>query len=81
MTLSYAVLIAFVLIPVVFAILATLHLKQGEDPRSPGQIGYEAYGDYANWKAFNDAPMPRWDGLREDIKAKWEVAAQAILKH
>lgn len=44
-----------------------------------GQIGYEAYGDEAQWKAYNDLPMPRWDDpLREDIKRKWEVAAKAI---
>lgn len=44
-----------------------------------GQVGYDAYGDEANWKAYNDAPMPRWDDpLRDDIKRKWEVAAKAI---
>lgn len=44
-----------------------------------GQIGFEAYGDEAEWEAFDGRPMPRWDeALRADIKHKWEVAAKAI---
>jgi hypothetical protein len=43
-----------------------------------GRIGYEAYGDHAEWKAFDGRPMPRWDDLRPDIKEKWAVAAKAI---
>ncbi len=49
--------------------------------RTLGQVGFDAYGDRAGWKAYNDAPMPRWDdNLRPDIKDKWEVAAAAIAK-
>lgn len=45
-----------------------------------GQVGFDAYGEHAGWKAFDDRPMPRWDEkLRPDIKEKWEVAAKAIL--
>lgn len=44
-----------------------------------GQIGFEAYGDHANWTAWDGKPMPRWDdALRADIKEKWEVAGKAI---
>jgi hypothetical protein len=43
-----------------------------------GRVGYEAYGDHAEWKAFDGRPMPRWDDLRADIKEKWAVAALAI---
>lgn len=44
-----------------------------------GQVGFDAYGDEAEWKAFDGRPMPRWDdNLRADIKAKWEIAASAI---
>jgi hypothetical protein len=48
------------------------------DKRSLGQIGYEAYGEDACWKAFDGRPMPRWADLRADIAARWEVAANAI---
>lgn len=47
--------------------------------KTAGQVGYDAYGEHAQWKAFDGRPMPRWDELREDIKEKWEVAARAIL--
>jgi hypothetical protein len=44
-----------------------------------GQIGFEAYGDLANWTTYDGKPMPRWDdALRADIKEKWEFAAKAI---
>lgn len=49
------------------------------DAKTLGQIGFEAYGDHANWTAYDGKPMPRWDeNLREDIKEKWEIAAKAI---
>lgn len=48
--------------------------------KSLGQVGYEAYGDEADWKAFDGRPMPRWDELREDIKRKWNVASSAIVR-
>jgi hypothetical protein len=43
-----------------------------------GQVGYEAYGEHAEWKSFDGRPMPRWSDLRPDIVEKWEVAARAI---
>lgn len=49
--------------------------------RTLGQVGFDAYGDEAEWKAFDGRPMPQWDeNLRADIKHKWEVAAKAIVK-
>jgi hypothetical protein len=48
------------------------------DTRTPGQIGYEAYGEDSGWKAFDGRPMPRWADLRPDIANRWEVAAGAI---
>lgn len=49
------------------------------DTRTLGQVGFEAYGETANWTAYDGKPMPRWDeNLRADIKEKWEAAALAI---
>lgn len=49
------------------------------DAKTLGQVGFEAYGEHANWTAYDGKPMPRWDeNLRDDIKEKWEIAALAI---
>jgi hypothetical protein len=49
--------------------------------RTYGQVGFEAYGDRANWTAWDGKPMPKWDdALRADIKEKWEVAGKAIVE-
>lgn len=51
--------------------------------KSLGQIGYEAYGETANWKTFDGRDMPRWEDLSEmetgrETQRRWEVAAEAI---
>lgn len=46
--------------------------------RELGHIGYDAYGDVADWKAWNGKPMPKWDELPEDIRVKWTASAVAI---
>jgi hypothetical protein len=42
------------------------------------KIGYQAYGDKAEWKNYQGNPMPTWDALPENIKTYWVAAAQAI---
>jgi hypothetical protein len=44
------------------------------------KIGFDAYGEEAEWKAYNGDPMPRWDELPEHVRTKWTVAAGAIAK-
>lgn len=56
----------------------SFHEPTMSDRKSIGQIGYEAYGEDAGWKAFDGRPMPQWSDLRADIAARWEVAAAAI---
>lgn len=46
--------------------------------RNLGRIGYEAYGDVADWKNYEGKRMPSWDELPEDIRVKWTAAAKAI---
>lgn len=46
--------------------------------KTKGQIGYEAYGDAADWKAYNDERMPQWDDLPPHIRDRWQAAAGAI---
>lgn len=43
-----------------------------------GQVGYEAYGEDSGWTTFDGRPMPKWDNLRPDIQARWEISARAI---
>lgn len=42
--------------------------------------GYEAYGNEADWKAYNGEAMPKWDELPDHIQRKWCIAAQAIAR-
>jgi hypothetical protein len=49
-----------------------------------GRIGYDAYGETANWKTFDGRPMPTWDELSEtetgrETQRRWHMAARAIL--
>ena len=48
------------------------------DYRELGRIGYDAYGDVADWKNYEGKPMPSWNELPEDIRVKWTAAAKAI---
>lgn len=43
------------------------------------QVGYEAYGKHADWKAYDGKPMPQWNELPEHIREKWKVATEAII--
>lgn len=51
-----------------------------------GQVGYEAYGDTAEWRTFDGRPMPTWEELGatktgQETQRRWEVAARAIHTH
>lgn len=56
--------------------------------KTPGQIGYEAYGGcgtrtHEPWKTFDGRPMPTWNDLGEtesgrSTRERWEAAAMAI---
>lgn len=45
------------------------------------RVGYEAYGEVAEWRAYNGEAMPRWDDLPDHIHRKWQAAAVAIIEH
>lgn len=50
-----------------------------------GQIGYEAYGETANWKTFDGRQMPTWVELGatetgQETQRRWRVAGSAIAK-
>jgi hypothetical protein len=41
-------------------------------------IGYNAYGDKAEWKNYQGLAMTTWSDLPANIKTYWVCAAQAI---
>jgi 8-oxo-dGTP pyrophosphatase MutT (NUDIX family) len=41
--------------------------------------GYDAYGDFVEWKNYAGLPMPTWDSLPTKIQEAWKVAAKKIL--
>lgn len=42
------------------------------------RLGYEAYGNKANWKNYQGNPMPIWEDLPDNIKEYWKANAMAI---
>jgi len=47
-------------------------------PPEPAELAYNAYCQNRNWKAFNDDPLPLWVDVKDDIKAGWRAAADAV---
>lgn len=47
--------------------------------KSLGQIAYEAYFDHSKGKSLiSGAPLPEFSAQRDDVKAAWEAAADAV---
>lgn len=41
---------------------------------------YTAYGDHAQWAAYNGSPMPSWADLPEDTQQHWCAAITALMQ-
>lgn len=53
------------------------------EPKSKGQIGYEAYAAFTGGKTFDGRDMPTWEQVQASgtkVAGAWEAAAAAILK-
>lgn len=48
------------------------------NPGALAQLAYTAYGDHAEWKAWNGLPMPKWDDLTTVVRDHWQAATQAL---
>ena len=44
------------------------------------KMGYNAYGQAADWKNFQGSKMPEWEELPYHIHEKWFAAARTIVK-
>lgn len=54
-------------------------MSYGKDPSMDlARIGYNAYGDKAEWKNYAGDPMPQWEELPQHIRDKWRSAAKAM---
>lgn len=42
------------------------------------RVGYDAYGQSAEWENYEGLPMPTWDELGKRIRGHWQAAAGAI---
>lgn len=50
------------------------------EPKSFGQIAYEAYCESTDWKSLiSGATLPHWDELKTEIRASWTIAANAVV--
>jgi hypothetical protein len=47
-------------------------------PLELAEVGYQAYGDWAEWKNYRGDPMPRWGELPEPQRLAWVAAAGAM---
>lgn len=47
--------------------------------KTPGEIAYNAYCKNRNYKSINGDPLPHYEQQREDIRAAWEVAGEAVV--
>ena len=45
------------------------------------KVGYQAYGDTAEWKNYRGDPMPRWDDLGDRIQTCWIMATSAAVNY
>ena len=50
-----------------------------ETTETPGRVAYDAYRDAAGGRSLvTGDPLPSFDELPAQIRAAWEVAAQAV---
>lgn len=43
-------------------------------------VGYQAYGDEANWLTWDNKQMPPWEGIGDIVRSRWIAAAKAIFE-
>lgn len=46
--------------------------------KTPGEIAYEAYCRARDYKSINGDPLPHYQQQREEIRAAWECAGEAV---
>lgn len=49
-------------------------------PMELAKAGYEAYGEFADWKNFRGDRMPDWDELPDPQRHAWVSAAGAMYR-
>lgn len=56
--------------------------RAGVTPKSVGRIAFELYneGGANPGKTFDGRPVPPWEGLSDDVRAKWQTGGAGLLK-
>jgi len=50
-----------------------------KSPPDAGQVAYEAYCDYVDWKSFGGEPLPAFSKQEPHLQNAWRMAAEAVL--
>jgi hypothetical protein len=50
-----------------------------EEPKTFGQVGYEAYSTFTGNKTYDGKEMPIWAHLTSRVQEAWRTAAASIL--
>lgn len=51
------------------------------EPKTYGQIAFDAYRKTVNDTAYDGTPIPEWHALKELVQFAWEAAALAVIQH
>lgn len=44
------------------------------------ESAFNAYGDKAEWKTWDNKPMPRWDAVGDVVQARWIAAVKDVFR-
>jgi hypothetical protein len=57
------------------------HPVTNETNKTPGQVAFEAYNAAGTnpGLTWDKKPVPTWENLSDDVRAKWEAAAASIV--
>lgn len=62
-------------------VLKEMHaMKPDEYFVSFAEAAFNAYGEEAKWRTWDDKPMPLWNEVGANIQARWIAATKAIFK-
>lgn len=42
------------------------------------ESAFNAYGEKANWKTWDDKPMPQWNEVGEEVQSRWLAAVKDV---
>lgn len=46
-----------------------------------GKPAYTRYGNHAEWKTYNDLPMPTWENLNDAVRGHWNEVGRMVFEY